>query len=79
MSTYSPKVRARPEVIPGPRGPDMLRAISLMRRNPPEFLRRCSARYGPVVSFPIPRSSVVYLADPTDVRRVLQGNHRAYG
>ncbi len=57
----------------------MLRNIGLMRRRPPAFLAQCAARYGPVVRFPLPRSEVWLLSDPDDVRRVLQGNHKAYG
>ncbi len=57
----------------------MLRNIALMRSRPPVFLAQCAARYGPVVRFPIPRSEVWLVSDPVDVRRVLQGNHRAYG
>jgi cytochrome P450 len=57
----------------------MLRNIGLMRHRPPEFLARCATRYGPVVRFPMPRSEVWLVTDPKDVRRVLQGNHRAYG
>jgi cytochrome P450 len=57
----------------------MLRNIGLMRRRPPAFLAQCAARYGPVVRFPMPRSEVWLLSDPVDVRRVLQGNHKAYG
>jgi cytochrome P450 len=57
----------------------MLRNIALMRRHPPAFLAQCAARYGPVVRFPMPRSEVWLLSDPADVRRVLQGNHKAYG
>ena len=65
--------------IPGPSGLDMLRGISLMRRHPPGFLRQCELRHGSVVSFPIPRRTVVFVADPVDVRRVLQQNHVGYG
>ncbi len=57
----------------------MLRNIGLMRRRPPAFLAQCAERYGPVVRFPMPRSEVWLLSDPNDVRRVLQGNHKAYG
>ena len=64
---------------PGPDGPEMLRNIALMRRRPPEFLARCAARYGSVVRFPIPRSEVFLISDPSDIRRVLQTNHKAYG
>jgi cytochrome P450 len=65
--------------IPGPNGPEMLTNIRLMRRHPPRFLAQCAERYGPVVRFPIPRSDVLLVTDPADVRRVLQGNHTAYG
>ncbi len=57
----------------------MLRNIALMRSRPPVFLAQCAERYGPVVRFPMPRSEVWLVSDPVDVRRVLQGNHRAYG
>lgn len=57
----------------------MLRNIRLMRSRPPEFLAQCSGRYGSVVRFPMPRSEVWLISDPVDVRRVLQGNHKAYG
>ena len=57
----------------------MLRNIGLMRRRPPAFLAQCADRYGPVVRFPMPRSEVWLVSDPDDVRRVLQGNHKAYG
>ena len=67
-----------PATIPGPTGPDMLRGIRQMRSSPPEFLAACSARFGPVVQFPIPRAMAVYLADPDDVRHVLQRNHTNY-
>lgn len=66
------------EGIAGPGGPQMLRSIRLMRRDPPAFLAQCTKRYGPIVSFPIPGSSVLYLADPHDVRQVLQTDHTAY-
>lgn len=71
---------ARPsdEGIAGPGGPQMLRSIALMRRDPPAFLAQCTKRYGSIVSFPIPGSSVIYLADPHDVRQVLQTDHTAY-
>jgi cytochrome P450 len=57
----------------------MLRAFGLMRRDPLAFLAQCSARYGPLVTFPIPRASVVFVDDASAVRQVLQTNHRNYG
>ncbi|HVQ87084.1 MAG TPA: cytochrome P450, partial [Actinomycetes bacterium] len=65
--------------IPGPGGPRMLMGIRQMRRSPPDFLSACARRYGSVVSFPIPRSNVVFISDPVDVKHVLQGNHTSYG
>jgi cytochrome P450 len=65
--------------IPGPGGPEMLANIRLMRRHPPQFLAQCAQRYGAVVRFPIPRSEVLLVTDPADMRRVLQGNHTGYG
>jgi cytochrome P450 len=50
-----------------------------MRSRPPAFLAQCAERYGPVVRFPMPRSEVWLISDPVDVRRVLQGHHKAYG
>lgn len=64
---------------PGPGGPEMLLNIGQMRRRPPAFLAQCADRYGPVVRFPMPRSEVWLVSDPDEVRRVLQGNHKAYG
>ncbi len=57
----------------------MLRNIRLMRSMPPAFLAQCAQRYGSVVRFPMPRSEVWLISDPVEVRRVLQGNHKAYG
>lgn len=65
--------------VPGPQGPDMLRALRTIRRDAVEFLDGCSVRYGPIVAFPIPRVPVVFVRDPDAVRRVLQTNHQAYG
>ncbi len=77
--TLSDAVVTPTERVPGPGGPEMLANIALMRSAPPEFLAQCAERYGAVVRFPIPRSEVFLVSDPADVRRVLQGNHTAYG
>ena len=77
--TPSDAVAIPTEGIPGPSGPEMLANIALMRSAPPDFLAQCAERYGAVVRFPIPRSEVFLVSDPADCRRVLQGNHTAYG
>ncbi|MFL6182966.1 MAG: cytochrome P450 [Actinomycetes bacterium] len=77
--TLSDAVVTPTQRVPGPTGPEMLANIALMRRAPPDFLAQCADRYGAVVRFPIPRSDVFLVSDPSDVRRVLQGNHTAYG
>jgi cytochrome P450 len=57
----------------------MLRSIRRMRSDTLGFLADCSKRYGPVVRFPIPGQDVYFVNHPDGARRVLQGNHRAYG
>lgn len=65
--------------IPGPRGVEGLRLLSLARRNPLDFLAECQRRYGPMVSFEVPRTRIVFVNRPDAVRRILQSNHVAYG
>jgi cytochrome P450 len=67
------------DAVPGPQGPDMLRAFRTIRRDAVEFLADCAHRYGPIVSFPIPRVPVVSVSDADAVQRVLQTNHQGYG
>jgi cytochrome P450 len=57
----------------------MLRAFSVIRRNPLEYLMSAWEGYGDVVQFPIPRPPSYLVNDPEGVRRVLVGNARAYG
>lgn len=57
----------------------MLKAFGTIRHHPLQFLAQCERRYGPIVSFPIPRTSVVFVAAPDAVRQVLQTNHTNYG
>ena len=68
-----------PATAPGPLGPDMLRAFSVIRRNPLDYLMSAWQQYGDVVQFPIPRPPSYLVNDPEGVRRVLVGNGRAYG
>ncbi len=68
-----------PATAPGPLGPDMLRAVSVIRRNPLEYLMSAWREYGDVVQFPIPRPPSYLVNDPDGVRRVLVANGRNYG
>ncbi|MCX6433745.1 MAG: cytochrome P450 [Actinobacteria bacterium] len=68
-----------PATAPGPLGPQMLRAFSVIRRNPLEYLISAWREFGDVVQFPIPRPPTYLINDPDGVRRVLVGNGRNYG
>lgn len=64
---------------PGPSGGEMLRSISVIRRDPIAFLTRVRADYGDVAQLPIPQPPTYLVTDPEAVRRVLVTNARAYG
>jgi len=68
-----------PATAPGPMGPQMLRAFTVIRRNPLEYLMSAWRQYGDVVQFPIPRPPSYLVNDPEGVRRVLVANGRNYG
>jgi cytochrome P450 len=63
---------------PGPTRLDQLRGLPLLARDPLEYLRAAVDTYGPVVAFPMWRSSALLVDDPGGVRRILQDNHRNY-
>ncbi|HSK26215.1 MAG TPA: cytochrome P450 [Jiangellales bacterium] len=65
--------------VPGPQPADMLREARRMIRDPLGYLGDVVTRYGPVVSFPMPRTPVLLVNSPAAARRVLVDNHRAYG
>lgn len=67
-----------PATAPGPQGPDMLRAFSLIRKNPLGFLDKTWRTYGDVSQFPIPRPPTYLINSPTAVRRVLVNNAKSY-
>ena len=50
-----------------------------MLRDPLGYLSSARERWGPVVAFPVPGPGAWFVDDPAAVRRVLQGNARAYG
>jgi len=68
-----------PATAPGPLGPDMLRSMTAIRRNPLGYLDEAWHQYGDVVQFPIPRPPSYLVNDPEGVRRVLVANGRNYG
>jgi cytochrome P450 len=68
-----------PATAPGPLGPQMLGAMTAIRRNPLAYLDSAWHEYGDVVQFPIPRPPSYLVNDPEGVRRVLVTNGRNYG
>ncbi len=70
-------VRTR-ATAPGPSGPQMLRHLKFIRRDPLGFLQRMTAEYGSVVQFPIPTPPSYLVSDPAAVRRVLVDRARDY-
>ena len=67
------------EAAPGPEPVDMLREARRMVRDPLGYLGDVVTRYGPVVSFPMPRTPVLLVNAPGAARRVLVDNARGYG
>lgn len=68
-----------PATAPGPEGPDMLRAVGLIRRDPLGYLEQTWRTHGDVAQFPIPRPPSYLVNDPAAVRRVLVDRARDYG
>jgi cytochrome P450 len=69
---------ARGRSAPGPRFRTPFGFLSIMRRDPLGFLLQCVRDYGDVVHVRFPPWSMVLLANPRDVRHVLQDNHKNY-
>ena len=67
-----------PATAPGPLGPQMLRSLLDIRKDPLKYLYRTWHRYGDVVQFPIPRPPSYLINEPEAVRRVLVTNARNY-
>lgn len=67
-----------PATAPGPSGPQMLRAIRFINRDPLGFLQSMDRRYGSVVQFPIPSPPSYLVSEPDAVRRVLVSHNRSY-
>lgn len=67
-----------PATAPGPSGPQMLRHLQFIRRDPLGFLQRMTAEYGAVVQFPIPSPPSYLVSDSNAVRRVLVDRARDY-
>lgn len=68
-----------PATAPGPEGPQMLRAMGSIRRDPLGYLERTWRTYGDVTQFPIPRPPSYLVNEPAAVRRVLVDRARDYG
>ena len=68
-----------PVTANGPLGPDMLRDVRVIRRNPLEYLHKVWQQYGDIVQFPIPRPPSYLVNSPEAVRHVLVTNARNYG
>ena len=68
-----------PATAPGPLGPDMLRAMGSIRRDPLSYLHSVWQRHGDIVQFPIPRPPSYLVNSPAGVRHVLVDNARNYG
>ncbi len=58
--------------VPGPTSLDMARAFRSVRADPLSFLVEVSARFGDLVSFPVPGAPALLVNDPADARHVLQ-------
>jgi len=56
----------------------MLRAFPQIRRDPLNFLRDCSERYGDIVEFPIPGQHAFFANHPDAVQQILQAEHRTH-
>ena len=68
-----------PATAPGPLGPDMLRSMGSIRRNPLGYLDSVWKAHGDIVQFPIPRPPSYLVNSPAGVRHVLVDNARNYG
>ncbi|MCY7400733.1 MAG: cytochrome P450 [Nocardioides sp.] len=65
--------------VPGPTSGDMARAFRSVRADPLTFLGEVSARFGDLVSFPVPGAPALLVNDPDDARHVLQTAARNWG
>ena len=67
-----------PATAPGPLGPQMLRSMMHIRRDPLDYLECTWREYGDIVQFPIPRPPSYLVNDPQGVRDVLVGRARNF-
>lgn len=78
MSTLRAYARGPVLTAPGPQSGVMLRNIGKIRKDPLSFLMQMQREHGSLVQFPVPVPASYFVADATDVRRVLIENARAY-
>lgn len=71
--------RYGPLDLPGPSPRDMIAGLGRIRRDPIGWLAAQDARFGPAFALPLPRTPVLVVHDPDDVRHVLIDAHRRYG
>lgn len=64
--------------ISGPTSLDMARGFLSIRADPLTFLGEVSARYGDLVSFPVPGAPAILVNDPAAARHVLQTAARTW-
>lgn len=69
----APRRNARhtPLAVDGPLPAEMVRAVPAIRRDPPAWLERLTARYGDLVALPLPRTPVLIVATVDGARRIL--------
>lgn len=73
-----PRTRAIAALPPGPRLPPSVQTVLLMR-SWSRFVAGCRRRYGPVFTLRISSiGTMVYLADPADIKTVFAGDPRVY-
>ncbi|MBB2769136.1 MULTISPECIES: cytochrome P450 [Mycolicibacterium] len=73
-----PRTRAVAALPPGPRLPPSVQTVLLMR-SWSRFVAACRRRYGPVFTLRISSiGTMVYLADPADIKTVFAGDPRVY-
>ncbi|OBF48742.1 cytochrome P450 [Mycolicibacterium monacense] len=73
-----PRTRAIAALPPGPRLPPSVQTVLLMR-SWSRFVAACRRRYGPVFTLRISSiGTMVYLADPADIKTVFAGDPRVY-
>lgn len=64
--------------IPGPQGPELIRKISTIQKDPLKFMLKMTELYGQFVQFPIGNLMVYLVNNPELIKHILQDNYRNY-